>query len=257
MMHRSFDGASLDDWSEELDAQLVKGLQEALSLTERKILAEALSSAENFLVNNEKLSEKKLTEFSSILAVLDEYIIDQAATVGFLIYKSSIVFERMKIWNRTRDSKQFAALGLAVKKAVERLEDKKADKRKVHIPIVDHDWPESKKQCVAELDHLFRRLSIETKTKNRPDLMKFARQFLEDYIAQHPSELPKLAREAAVFQEYVAGPGADVLLRMLNTQRRTPAKFYDEWMGWRMDRDPVKLAQKISLVGRELRNASQ
>jgi hypothetical protein len=229
MHHRSIDGGSFDDWSKELDAQIIEGLRQALPHTERKILEDALLSAESFPNNDERRSE-----LSNIFAVLDEYIIDQAATVGCLIYKSSIVFGRMVLWERARDSKKFVVLARAVGKAVDRL----AGTEKV--PIVDPFWHANKKQCVADLAHLFTKLSKEIKTKGRIDL-KFATNFMEDYIAQHQDEVPYLAREAD----------------MLVANRRRPGSFYDYWMGWRTDWDPEKLRQKISSTGRHPRDSSQ
>jgi hypothetical protein len=55
----------------------------------------------------------------------------------------------MVLSKRTRDSKKFVVLARAVGKAVDRL----AGTEKV--PIVDPFWHENKKQCVADLAHLF------------------------------------------------------------------------------------------------------
>ena len=233
MNHLIEGGGSPQEWDEILTPEIRAGLRHELSIRELRFI----DRTEGNLAADTQLAQ-------GVMHKLDEFILDQAKTVGWRIVLSTLTHQRMAAWNRDKDGpKKFTRLGQAMATAARLLQGTGRP------PLTDPDWYAFRKEAVAELKLFFQQLADFVRTcRHRVDVCDLLK-WITNEIRRQPRVFPQLRRHLEQLVAYLSEAGDSSIDLLRNGDRVSATEFFDQWMGWRTGRDPEKFRQKISKIG--------
>jgi hypothetical protein len=222
----------------ELDQIITKELNEVwsglLTKPERQISPELARNQRN------AIPVRALSKF-------DALILNQAETLGWRLFTSTRVLERLSLWEQWPNGAElFMYLGRALAKASQIVQ------KRVLPPIDDPDLVSVQIHTTEELRGVLREmkavLSVKRNTSDTDILESFIR-----IVSESSPQFPLLAANVVRWQAFLEKNPASIRSRM-SAKRSAPASLFIDWLAFCKGHEPETIRKKISSLGSLKRN---
>jgi len=182
---------------------------------------------------------------------LDALILKQAETMGWRLGLSPLVHLRFWEWDlQSNRSTLFELYGKALAKSARRSQKKELP------PIDDPDLYRVKQETVPELRLFLRNLrNAFSKRRAGPSSDELIEYFQKTVSAESDAFL-HLKANMNLWSQFFRADSISVKL-LLHRKRATPATLFDSWLAWCKGFEPETIRQKISELGRSVRDSHE
>lgn len=185
-----------------------------------------------------KADEKK------ILGAFDKTIIERAQTLGWRVYLSPFVLERMAKWQDGHEHglDRIERLGQAVLLAA------RVACGQAKLPITEPEWRKFKPQVINELRRLFKQYRHVFNQHRSAPSYKEACEWLRQTVEGSPNAFPFLLLNLTSLFRYFghAAQEDDAISKQVTLGDLRPGKLFDEWGAWGRNLSPDTFRQSIS-----------
>ncbi len=204
------------------------------------------------------LSDSQLHELRSsqpisapTLERLDALILKQAETMGWRLGLSALVHLRFSGWDfQANGPALFEQYGKALAKSARRMQKLEPP------PIDDPDLYRGKQETVLELRLFLRNLRNAFSRKRRQPSSDELIEYFRTTVSADGDAFIHLKTNINSWLQFFRADSISVKL-LLHGKRAAPATLFDAWLAWGKGFEPETIRQKISELGRFVRDSHQ
>lgn len=220
-------------------ARLVKFITlDILALFERRLTADDRAMYRP----GEEKSWSDPSRVTKIQGTLDQVIIEKAQILGWRVYLSPLVLNRMAKWSHSGDRgiQRLQQLGQAVTFAA------RVEHGEAKLPITAAEWREHKKRGVDELRRLFKQFHANFNHRRRAPSYQDACDWIATTIRGSPGAFPLLRVNLTSLSRFFEVAEDPTFRRRLVLCEIRPAALFDEWVALSRNLSPETFRQSVS-----------
>ncbi len=182
---------------------------------------------------------------------LDALILKQAETMGWRLGLSALVHLRFSEWDSYPNGPAlFEQYGKALAKSARRFQKREPP------PIDDPDLYRVKQETVLELRLFLRNLRNAFSGRRTQPSSDELIEYFQKTVSVEGDAFIHLKTNINLWLQFFRADSMSVKL-LLHGKRATPATLFDSWLAWGKGFEPETIRQKISELGRFVRDSHQ
>ena len=180
---------------------------------------------------------------SQICKRMDNFIFEQARTLGWRLFLCEVVLDRISEWWQGENDgpELLAKLGKELSLGA------KVIRGKARFPLNNPGIYQFKKDITDEVRRLLRHLKVLSFGSNHPPALNELQGCIKQEMVRHYKYYPVLSENLTAFLKFLELD--DVMCKKVATTAITPVRLIDEFMAYFWNRDPESLRQSISRLG--------
>jgi hypothetical protein len=186
------------------------------------------------------------TDRKRIFGAYDKTIIERAQTIGWRVYLSPLVQNRMAQWHNgcEHGPHRLKQLGDAVALAA------RVARGDAKLPVSEVEWKQFKAQGVDDLRRIFKKFRKAFNQRRTPPNYQEACKWLLETVDGSPRAFPVLSGEMGSLFRYFeyAKQEDDGFIGRLVLGDLKPGALFDEWGAWGRNLNPDTFRQSISVL---------